>query len=295
MRVGVHIVNFTLPGGPETIASTLAGLGRAAEDAGVTNLSAMDHYLQLDMAGGPDQPMLEGYTTLGFLAGHTRTTELQLLVTGVTYRHPGLLAKIVTTLDILSGGRAVLGIGAAWYEREHEALGIPFPALRVRFERLEGSLQIVHQMWSDNTGPYDGKHYQLAQTLNAPQPLSRPHPPIMIGGSGETKTLRLVAKYADATNLFAGSNAGPEAVRGKLAVLREHCTREGTDYERIRKTILYVGPLEPTDEGGKSFVEEMARYARIGIEEVHVMPFGPDPVGFVSGLGENVVPGLLNL
>jgi F420-dependent oxidoreductase-like protein len=290
MRVGVHIVNFTLPGGPGAIAPTLADLGRAAEDAGVTNLSAMDHYLQLDMAGGPEQPMLEGYTTLGFLAAHTRTTELQLLVTGVTYRHPGLLAKIVTTLDILSGGRAVLGLGAAWYEREHQALGVPFPAVRVRFERLEETLQIVHQMWSDNVGPYDGKHYQLAETRNAPQPLSRPHPTIMIGGSGETKTLRLVAKYADASNIFARPPAGPAEVQHKLGVLREHCIREGTDYERIRKTILYVGALEPTAESGKSFAEEMARYAEVGIEEVHVMPFGPDPVGFVRDIGDNVVP-----
>jgi F420-dependent oxidoreductase-like protein len=295
MRVGVHVVNFTLPGGPGAIASTLAEIGRAAEDAGVTNLSAMDHYLQLDLAGGPEEPMLEGYTTLGFLAAHTHTTELQLLVTGVTYRHPGLLAKIVTTLDVLSGGRAVLGIGAAWYEREHEALGVPFPALTTRFERLEETLQIVHQMWSDRVSPYDGKHYQLARTLNAPQPLRRPHPPIMIGGSGERKTLRLVAKYADASNIFAGPHAGPDAVQAKLDVLREHCTREGTDYERIRKTILYVGSLEPTVEGGKSFADQMPRYADIGIEEVHVMPFGPDPVGFVRGLGDNVVPRLSSL
>jgi F420-dependent oxidoreductase-like protein len=295
MRVGVHVVNFTLPGGPGAIASTLAEIGRAAEDAGVTNLSAMDHYLQLDLAGGPEEPMLEGYTTLGFLAAHTHTTELQLLVTGVTYRHPGLLAKIVTTLDVLSGGRAVLGIGAAWYEREHEALGVPFPALTTRFERLEETLQIVHQMWSDKVSPYDGKHYQLARTLNAPQPLSRPHPPVMIGGSGKRKTLRLVAKYADASNIFAGPHAGPDAVQAKLDVLREHCTREGTDYERIRKTILYVGSLEPTVEGGKSFADQMSRYAEIGIEEVHVMPFGPDPVGFVRALGDNVVPRLSSL
>jgi F420-dependent oxidoreductase-like protein len=295
MRVGVHVVNFTLPGGAGAIASTLAEIGRAAEDAGVTNLSAMDHYLQLDLAGGPEEPMLEGYTTLGFLAAHTDTTELQLLVTGVTYRHPGLLAKIVTTLDVLSGGRAVLGMGAAWYEREHKALGVPFPALTTRFERLEETLQIVHQMWSDKVDPYDGKHYQLASTLNAPQPLTRPHPPIMIGGSGERKTLRLVAKYADASNIFAGPHASPDEVQAKLDVLREHCTREGTDYERIRKTILYVGSLEPTVEGGKSFADQMSRYADIGIEEVHVMPFGPDPVGFVRGLGDNVVPRLSSL
>jgi F420-dependent oxidoreductase-like protein len=295
MRVGVHVVNFSLPGGPAAIASTLTELCRAAEDAGVSNLSAMDHYLQLDMAGGPEEPMLEGYTTLGFLAAHTRSVELQLLVTGVTYRHPGLLAKIVTTLDVLSGGRAVLGIGAAWYEREHLALGVPFPALTTRFERLEETLQIVHQMWSENVGAYDGRHYKLARTLNSPQPLSRPHPPIMIGGSGEKKTLRLVAKYADASNIFAGPHAGPDAVKAKLDVLREHCTREGTNYERIRKTILYVGPLDPTVEGGKSFTDQMSGYAEIGIDEVHVMPFGPDPVGFIVGLGDHVIPSLSSL
>jgi F420-dependent oxidoreductase-like protein len=295
MRLGVHIVNFTLPGGPAAIPSMLTELSRAAEDAGVSNLSAMDHYLQLDMAGGPGEPMLEGYATLGFLAAQTRSVELQLLVTGVTYRHPGLLAKIVTTLDVLSGGRAVLGIGAAWYEREHLALGVPFPGLATRFERLEETLQIVHQMWSDDVGAYDGQHYKLGRTLNSPQPLSRPHPPIMIGGSGERKTLRLVAKYADASNIFAGPNAGPEAVGAKLEVLREHCKREGTDYDRIRKTILYVGSLDPTAEGGKSFAEQMSAYAEVGIDEVHVMPFGPDPVGFVIGLGDNVVPRLSSL
>jgi F420-dependent oxidoreductase-like protein len=187
----------------------------------------MDHYLQLEMAGGADQPMLEGYTTLGFLAAHTRTVELQLLVTGVTYRRPGLLAKIVTTLDVLSGGRAALGLGAAWYAREHAALGVPFPPLAQRFERLEETLQIVHQMWSDDTGPFTGQHYQLAETLNVPQPLSRPHPPIMIGGGGEKKTLRLCARYADACNLFAGPQSGPAQVKAKLDVLAAHCARGG--------------------------------------------------------------------
>jgi alkanesulfonate monooxygenase SsuD/methylene tetrahydromethanopterin reductase-like flavin-dependent oxidoreductase (luciferase family) len=178
MRLGVHLVNVTLPGGPAAIGPTLAAVGAAAEQAGVANLSAMDHYLQIGgMAGaGADEPMLEGYTTLGYLAGHTRSVELQLLVTGVTYRHPGLLAKIVSTVDALSGGRAMLGLGAAWYEREHAAYGVPFPPLKERFERLEETLQIVHQMWSDDNGPYTGTHYQLAETINSPQPLTVPHP-----------------------------------------------------------------------------------------------------------------------
>jgi len=291
MRLGVHVVDFGVAGGPAAIGPTLARVGETAERAGVTNLSVMDHYLQI-MGDPHSAPMLEGYTTLGFLAAHTRTVELQLLVTGVTYRHPGLLAKIVSTLDVLSGGRAVLGLGAAWFEREHIALGVPFPPLAERFERLEETLQIVRQMWSDEVGPFTGRHYRLAETVNSPQPLTRPHPPIMIGGGGEQKTLRLVARYADASNLFGGPRSGPDQVAAKLDVLARHCEREGTDFDRIRKTILWSGPLEPTAAGGAAFAEEMSRYARIGIEEVHVMPFTPDPVAFVDRLGEHVIPHL---
>jgi F420-dependent oxidoreductase-like protein len=217
MKLGVHLVNFDVPGGPARIGPTLAAAAVAAEAAGVANLSAMDHYLQIAGMGigGADAPMLEGYTTLAYLAVHTTTVDLQLLVTGVTYRHPGLLAKIVSTLDVLSGGRAVLGLGAAWYEREHAAYGVPFPPLAERFERLEETLQVVRQMWSDNTGLYLGKHYRLAETINSPQPL---HPvPIMIGGAGERKTLRLVAEYADATNLFARPDTGPGQVQANSA------------------------------------------------------------------------------
>jgi F420-dependent oxidoreductase-like protein len=293
MRLGVHVVQFDVDGGPAAIGPTLARVGGAAERAGVANLSVMDHYLQI--MGDPTSPMLEGYTTLGFLAGHTQTTELQLLVTGVTYRHPGVLAKIVSTLDVLSGGRAVLGLGAAWFEREHAALGVPFPPIAERFERLEETLQIVRQMWSDNNGPYAGRHYRLAETLNAPQPLSRPHPPIMVGGSGEQKTLRLVARYADACNLFADPRSGPEQVAAKLEVLARHCASEGTDYGRIRKTILWTGSVEPTATGGAAFAEQMRRYAEVGIEEVHVMPFTTDPVAFVEGLGEHVIAQISNL
>jgi len=199
MQVGLHITGFSWPDGAAGIGPTLAKTARAADDAGIASISVMDHFFQL---GGPfgaaDEPMLEGYTTLGYLAGLTRRAQLHLLVTGVTYRHPGILAKVVSTLDVLSGGRAALGIGAAWNEREHLGLGVPFPPLAERFERLEETLQIVRQMWSDDNGPYHGKHYQLAEALNAPQPLQRPHPPILVGGGGERKTLRLVARYADA-------------------------------------------------------------------------------------------------
>jgi F420-dependent oxidoreductase-like protein len=288
MKLGVHVVNFDIDGGPAAIGPALAAIGQAAESAGVSNLSVMDHYLQLDMAGGAGRPMMEGYTTLGFLAAHTTSVTLQLLVTGATYRHPGLLAKIVSTLDVLSGGRAVLGIGAAWYEREHAALGVPFPPLKERFERLEETLQIVRQMWSDNDGSYQGRHYELAETLNSPQPLRRPA--IMVGGGGEKKTLRLVAQYADACNLFAGQpGAGPDQIKAKREVLAEHCARLGTDFNRIRTSILWTGPLEVTADGGKAFTEEMCRYADVGVDEVHVMPFTGDPVAFVNGLGEHVV------
>jgi F420-dependent oxidoreductase-like protein len=265
MRLGVHLINFDLPGGPAAVGSTLARVGAAAEAAGVVNLSAMDHYLQIEGmgVGGADAPMLEGYTTLGYLAAHTSTVELQLLVTGVTYRHPGLLAKIVSTLDVLSGGRAALGLGAAWYEREHAAFGVPFPPLKERFERLEETLQIMHQMWSADEGPFQGKHYQLAETVNSPQPLRRPHPPIMIGGAGEKKTLRLVARYADATNLFARPQSEPDEVKAKLAVLAEHCAREGTDYSQIRKTILWAAPLSPDAAGSDDFARHMAAYCLV--------------------------------
>lgn len=295
MRLGVHLVNFSLPGGPETIGPTIAATGRAAEEAGLDNLSFMDHYFQLDFFSGAGEPMLEGYTALGFLAAHTSSVELQLLMTGVTYRHPGLLAKIVSTLDVLSGGRAALGIGAAWYEREHRALGVPFPPLAERFERLEEALRIVRQMWSDEDGPFDGKHFQLAETINSPQPLRKPHPPIMVGGGGERKTLRLVAKYADACNVFSGRGAGPEQVAHKLAVLRDWCEREGRPYDEIRRTVLYNGPVGQDPTGAAAFVEEMRALADVGVDEVHVMPLQGDPVAFVRSLGEYVVPRLSQL
>ena len=290
MRIGVHLVDFDLPGGPASLGPTLAATGRAAEEAGVDNLTLMDHYLQLDFLSRAEAPMLEGYTTLGFLAAHTSSVELQLLMTGVTYRHPGLLAKIVSTLDVLSSGRAALGLGAAWYEREHLALGVPFPPLAERFERLEETLRIVRQMWSDEDGPFVGKHYRLAETINSPQPLRTPHPPIMVGGGGERKTLRLVARYADACNVFAGRGAGPEEVAHKLAVLREWCEREGRPYDEIRRTVLYNGPVGQDRTGATAFVDEMRALADVGVDEVHVMPLEGDPVAFVRSLGEHVVP-----
>jgi F420-dependent oxidoreductase-like protein len=292
MRLGVHVVRFDFDGGAPTIGPTLAAFGVAAEEAGLDNVSVMDHYFQMEMVGGPELAMLEAYTTLGFLAAHTSTVELQALVTGVTYRHPGLLAKIVATLDVLSGGRAMLGIGAGWYEREHLGLGVPFPPVAERFERLEETLQIVRQMWGPDDGAYDGRHYRLAETLCLPKPLNPP--PVMIGGQGERKTLRLVAKYADACNLFANPDHGPAAIAGKLDVLREHCAREGTDFDRIRRTILWGPRFDPATEGA-AFVELMQGFAKIGVQEVHVVPGGDDPVSFVRDLGRSVVPDLAAL
>src|ERR1700689_180661 len=257
MRVGIHFVNFTLPGAPSSLGPTLATTARISEESGVSVFTVMDHWFQMEMMATAQDPMLEGYTSLGFLAGQTRTITLGLLVTGVTYRHPGLLAKVVTTLDILSGGRAQLGIGAAWYEREHKGLGVPFPPVSERFERLEEALQICLQMWSDDDGPYEGRHYQLAETICSPRPLQQPGPRILIAGSGERKTLRLVARYADACNMFA---VGPAAVGQKLEVLARHCETEGRDPADVTKTILAMqDPLLDVD----AFLAGMEEYAQL--------------------------------
>ena len=210
-------------------------------------------------------------------------------MTGVSYRHPGLLAKIVTTLDVLSGGRAELGIGAAWYEREHLGLGVPFPPVRERFERLEETLRICLQMWSNDDGPFHGKHYQLAETLCVPQPIQRPHPPILIGGGGEKKTLRLVARYADACNLF--SRLGHDGLAHKLDVLRRHCDDEKRDYSAIRRTLLHVGPVPDASDAS---MKELAAYSALGFETIIFVPFGPDPVGVVRKL-EPLIPRLAEL
>ncbi len=285
MRVGIHFVNFTLPGAPETLGPTLAATARIAEDSGVSVFTLMDHWFQMEMMATSEDPMLEGYTSLGFLAGHTTTMTLSLLVTGVTYRHPGLLAKIVTTLDVLSGGRAQLGIGAAWYEREHRGLGVPFPPLAERFERLEETVQICLQMWSDNSGPYEGRHYQLAETICSPPPISSPRPRVLIGGSGERKTLRLVARYADACNLFATS---PAEIAHKLEVLARHCDAEGRDPGSIDRTILALGnPLDNPD----GFLAQMEQYAALGIVAVELIPVG-DPVAYTTQVGKSIVPAL---
>ena len=235
MKLGIQIPDFTWAGGPEQLGATLATVARTADDAGFEHIMVMDHFFQIQSVGPAEHEMLEAYTTLGFLAAHTSRARLGTLVTGVIYRYPGVLAKIITTLDVLSGGRAWLGIGAGWNEEESRGLGIPFPPVAERFEQLEEALQICLQMWAGDESPYHGKQFHLERPLNSPQALTKPHPPIMIGGGGEKKTLRMVAKYAQACNLFGGPELGH-----KLDVLREHCEREGRDYDEIEKTAYYA-------------------------------------------------------
>lgn len=267
MKLGIHVMRFdSVP--PAQLRDELAATADAAEAAGLSWISVMDHYFQMERAGFPRQdPMLEAYTTLGFLAGRTSTVRLGALVTGVTYRHPGLLAKIGATLDVLAGGRATMGLGAAWYEREHEALGVPFPPLAERFERLEEALQICRQMWDpSNDGPYEGVHYQLAETLCSPLPLSKPE--IMVGGGGEKKTLRLVAQYADACNIMAATT---DELAHKLDVLRGHCERLGRDYDEIRVTTQHNG-TQLFDGDVAGFVEEVRPYAALGVDTLILRP-----------------------
>jgi F420-dependent oxidoreductase-like protein len=292
MQLAIHYANFTLPGGPQALGPTLAATARAAEVGGCAKFTLMDHWFQMEQFATSQDPMLEGYTALGFVAAQTERMRLGLLVTGVTYRHPGLLAKIVTTLDVLSGGRAELGIGAAWFEEEHDALGVPYPPIAERFERLEEAIQICFQMWSDDNGPYKGKHYELAETMCVPAPVQQPRPPLMIGGSGEKKTLRLVAKYADSCNLFGGER---DVVAHKLEVLKGHCETEGRDYDEIEKTIIY-GNVNPAEEPDV-FLGEMEEMAKLGIDKVWVSnnKVGDDPAAWADEVCAQTVTRLAEL
>lgn len=276
MQLDLHISRFDWAGGPAGIGPGVAALAKRAEAIGIKTLSFMDHFFQMDWMAPATDPMLEGYTALGFVAGCTERLRLRLLVTGVTYRHPGLLAKTVTTLDVLSGGRAELGIGAAWYEREHLGLGVPFPSTAERFERLEEALQICLQMWSAGDGAYDGKHYQLAATICSPMPVSSPRPRIMIGGGGEKKTLRLVAQYADACNIFGDVNE----VAHKLDVLRRHCDTLGRDPNEIEVTAMYrqIAPGATVDD----IVRGAEAFANVGVSTLVTGAVGDDPGGWLE-------------
>jgi len=282
MKVGLQIPDFTTPRGPEALGRELAVVARTADDAGFEYIAVMDHFFQIGVVGPAEREMLEGYTTLGYLAACTSRAVLVTLVTGTIYREPGILAKIVTTLDVLSGGRAWLGIGAAWNEEESRGLGVAFPPVAERFERLEETLQICLQMWRGDDSPYEGRHYQLDRPLNSPQSLSRPHPPVMVGGGGEKKTLRLVAEYADACNLFAG----PGLAR-KLDVLRQHCDTAGRDYDTVYKTVYYAFDLA---KGSQRVIDELGALAALGFAAAIGSVAGVWDVTPLEVIGSDVIP-----
>ena len=293
MRIGLQVPRFTWPEGPGEIGPKLAEIGRVADEAGFASLWVMDHFFQIGVVGEAEEPMLEGYSTLSYLAGVTQNVKLGTLVTGVHYRYPGILAKTVTTLDVLSGGRAYLGIGAGWYERESLGLGVPFPSTGERFERLEEALQIAKQMWSEEVAPYHGKHYRLEETLNSPQALSRPRPPIMIGGMGEKKTLRLVAQYADACNLFA--YGGVDLIRHKLDVLKGHCEDVGRDYEEIERTALASVNLAADKMSVRDVIEMCRDLNAAGVEHLIFNMPNVHEIRPLETFGEEVIPAVTEL
>jgi F420-dependent oxidoreductase-like protein len=276
MELGLHIADFTWNGGPAATADTLARLAKEAEAVGVTRLTVMDHVWQIGPIGPPEEPMLEAYTALGFIAAHTERALLHVLVTAAVYREPGLLAKQITTLDVLSGGRAGLGIGAAWNTEECAGLGLPFPPTAERFERLEENIQICLQMWGDSEAPYEGRHYQLGRTLNSPPNLHQPY--LMIGGAGEQKTLRMVARYADACNIFAGPDTSH-----KFDVLKRHCETEGRDYDRIDKTTLVRLTEDSTPD---SVLTELRQQHELGFGVSYAVARTPEPLAAIDVLAK---------
>src|SRR5258707_2169599 len=290
MQVGLQIPDYTWPGGPGRLGADLAVVARAADDAGFAFISVMDHFFQIRGVGPAEHEMLEAYTTLGYLAAHTFRANLLTLVTGAVYRYPGLLAKIVTTLDVLSRGRAWLGIGAAWNEEEARGLGIPFPPVAERFERLEETLQICLQIWSCDQAPFRGTHHELERPLNSPQSLTKPHPPIMIGGSRERKSLRFVARYAQACNLFPG----PDLAR-KLEVLRAHCEAEGRDYDEIIKTCYFIFDVGEKGEKAAEVVDQLGALAEMGFQTAIGAVARVWEVSPLEVIGSEVIPAVAGL
>jgi F420-dependent oxidoreductase-like protein len=288
MRLGLQIASFTWPGGAAELAPTLARVGQAAEGAGFSSLWVMDHFFQIEAIGKPEEPMLEGYTALSYLAAVTKQIRLGTLVTGVIYRYPGILIKAATSLDVLSRGRSYFGVGAGWYEREALGLGVPFPSLKERFERLEETLQIALQMWSGKVGSYSGKHYRLAETLNSPQPLSKPHPPILIGGAGEKKTLPLVAKYGDACNLYAFENL--EVIRTKLDVLRKSCEAIGRPYEAIERTAIGRLDIDYSATSVRQGIEYCRSISHAGIEHLIISIPHDYKITPIEFIGKEIIP-----
>ena len=289
MKVGLHISDFTWDGGAGELRFRLADIAQRAELAGVDRISVMDHVWQIGPIGPPEHEMLEAYTALGWLAAKTERVKLLTMVTAVVYREPGLLAKAMTTLDVLSGGRTILGIGAAWNEDEARGLGLPFPPTAERFERLEEAILICKQMWSGSDAPFGGKHYHLARTLNSPQALSRPHPPILIGGAGEKKTLRLVARYADACNIAVYD---PAQAAHKLEVLREHCVTEGRDYGEIEKTAQTRFDLGENGENVQRTIESLHQVAEMGFTVAHGSLLGVSKNRQFDLFAERIIPAL---
>lgn len=300
MRIGLQVIRFDWPGAPQNIGERLMEIARTADDAGFASLWVMDHFFQIGFSGPPEEPMLEGYTAAAWLAAASRRAKVGTLVTGVQYRHPGILLKTATTLDVLSGGRAYLGIGAGWFELESRGLGTPFPPLRERYEQLEETLQIAQQMWADDDRPFQGKHYQLERPICHPQPLSRPYPPVMIGGSGEQKTLRLVAQYADACNLFAGEymknlDQRVESVRHKLEVLRRHCTELGRPYEAIERTALGTVLLGPDMMSVDDVLTICRAFAAAGIEHLIFNMQNVHELWPIEVFGREIIPAVADL
>jgi F420-dependent oxidoreductase-like protein len=289
MEIGLQIPDFTWPNGAAALGSELAAVAETADRAGFSHLAVMDHFFQIRGVGPAEHDMLEAYTTLGFLAGHTERVKLLTLISGVHYRHPGLLAKAVTTLDVLSGGRAIIGIGAGWNEEESRGLGFEFPPVAERFERLEETLKYLLQMWSDEDKPFEGKHYRAERLLNVPQALSKPHPPIMVGGGGEKKTLRLVAQYGQACNLFNT----PE-LEHKLDVLKQHCEDVGRDYAEITKTVYQTLDTGANGEKTQELIDELGRLHGLGFDvAIGGIPQLPD-LAAVERIGSEVIPAAAN-
>lgn len=292
MRLGLQVPSFTYPNGQAELGDTFALIAQRAERAGFYSLWVMDHFFQLQMIGPPELEMLEGWSTLAFAAGVTNHIKLGTMVTGVTYRHPGLLVKTATTLDVLSHGRAYFGIGAAWNEEEHKGLGVPFLPTAERFERLEETLQIAHQMWQGDEKPFHGKYYTLERPLNSPQSVQRPHPPILIGGTGERKTLRIVAQYGDACNLFA--RLGKDELQHKLDVLRDHCQSLGRPYEEIEKTTIDQLAITRDGRNGtlspNAAIDQLGALAEMGIDQAVFSLSDPTNIDTFDILATRIIP-----
>jgi F420-dependent oxidoreductase-like protein len=306
MKLGLQVIKFDWEGNSANIGQTIGEIAQFIDQNNFYSMWVMDHFFQMGgVFGEKDAPMLEGYTTLAYIAALTRKIKIGTLVTGYLYRYPGILAKMVTTLDVLSGGRAYLGIGAAWYEEEAKGLGVPFPGVSTRFEQLEETLQIVHQMWQDDASPFEGKHYHLTEPINHPQPLQKPHPPILIGSEGEKKGIRLVAQYANACNFFLGTML-PEwdewqyqryqesipHLKHKWRVLEEHCSNIGRDPEEIEFTVL--GTIKPSrnDEGNSAqeLVDYFGKLQEIGVDHVIVNIPNTHEIAPLEILAEEVLP-----